>query len=74
MATTTHTFDVTVEQDGAVHLSNVPVSAGQHVRVIVLVGQDVAEPQNRYPLRGRAYQFNDPYSPVMASDDWDPSL
>lgn len=62
---------VVVEEDGLIALDELPVKAGDRVKVIILIRE---EPQDNklYPLRGlQPYRFDDPTSPV-APEDWEP--
>ena len=62
--------NIVVEQDGVVEIGELPVPAGDRVRVIVLIS-DEQQPnsQPRYPLRGQQpYRFDDPISPVALED------
>ena len=61
---------VVVEQDGYIELGQVPVKAGDRVKVIILM-PDGQHDSSRYPLRGtQPYRFDDPKLPV-APDDWE---
>ena len=62
-------IEATVEQDGMLTLRNVPFRAGERVEVIVLGKAPVPE-EKKFPLRGKPYKFDDPYSPVGVQD-WD---
>ena len=67
-----HEEDVTVEEDGIVEVDDLPVKAGDRVRVIVLMPEEPSASNERYPLRGRApYRFDRPTDPV-APEDWEP--
>ena len=62
---------VVVEEDGLIQLDELPVKAGDRVKVIVLIREE-AQDGKLYPLRGlQPYRFEDPTSPV-APDDWEP--
>ena len=60
----------TVQQDGTLTLSNLPLHAGETVEVIILVQPSFAMDRQRYPLRGVPVQYVDPTEPV-AQEDWD---
>ena len=62
--------ETTVQQDGTLTLSNLPLHAGETVEVIILVQPPVAMDRQRYPLRGVPVQYVDPTEPV-AQEDWD---
>ena len=62
---------VVVEEDGLIELSQLPVKAGDRVKVIVLI-RDEPHGGVLYPLRGsQPYRFDDATSPV-APEDWEP--
>ena len=62
--------ETTVEQDGTLTLSNLPLRAGEAVEVIILVSPPVALNRQRYPLRGLPLRYVDPTEPV-AQADWE---
>ena len=62
--------ETTVEQDGTLTLSNLPLRAGEAVEVIILVPPPVALDRQRYPLRGMPLRYVDPTEPV-AQADWE---
>jgi hypothetical protein len=63
--------NVVVEQDGVIALDEVPVKAGDRVRVILLIPDEQPGHHAYYPLRGKEpYRFDDPMSPV-APEDWE---
>jgi hypothetical protein len=61
--------ETTVQQDGMLTLSNLPLQAGETVEVIILVRPSALR-QNRYPLRGLPITYVDPTEPV-AQADWE---
>ena len=56
--------ETTVQQDGTLTLSNLPLRAGETVEVIVLVPAPGAVDRQRYPLRGMPVRYVDPAEPV----------
>jgi hypothetical protein len=62
--------ETTLQQDGTLTLSNLPLRAGETVEVIVLVQSSVAVDRQRYPLRGLPVRYIDPTEPV-AQADWE---
>jgi hypothetical protein len=60
----------TLQQDGTLTLSNLPLRAGETVEVIILVSSPVAVDRQQSPLRGVPVQYIDPTEPV-AQADWD---
>jgi hypothetical protein len=64
--------NIVVEQDGIIELDELPVKAGDRVKVIILIREGPLG-GGLYPLRGlQPYRFDDPTSPV-APDDWEPA-
>ena len=46
----------------------------QSVKVIVLsptVESEISTQDNRYPLRGTNYHYNEPFAPAVPSEDWE---
>jgi hypothetical protein len=63
--------NVVVQEDGLIELDELPVKAGDRVKVIILIREE-SQDGELYPLRGlQPYRFDDPTSPV-APDDWEP--
>jgi hypothetical protein len=62
--------ETTVQQDGTLTLSNLPLHAGETVEVIILVQPPFTMDRQRYPLRGVPVHYVDPTEPV-AQEDWD---
>ena len=60
--------ETTLEHDGTLTLTNLPLQAGEAVEVIILVRPSAALHQNRYPLRGTPITYRDPPEPVAQSD------
>lgn len=64
--------NTTIQEDGTLTVSNLPLQAGQAVEVIILVQPSTTRPQGRYPLRGMPITYIDPTEPV-AEADWEAS-
>jgi hypothetical protein len=64
--------NTTIQQDGILMLSNLPLQAGEAVEVIILVQSLAAPRQTLYPLRGTPITYVDPTEPV-AQADWEAS-
>ena len=62
--------EMTISNDGTLTLKGVPFHAGDKVEVIVRSCQRRREPNGRYPLRGKAIRYTDPFGSV-AEDDWE---
>jgi hypothetical protein len=64
--------NTTIQQDGILMLSNLPLQAGEAVEVIILVQSFTAPRQTLYPLRGTPITYIDPTEPV-AQAEWEAS-
>jgi hypothetical protein len=62
--------NTTIQEDGILTVSHLPLQAGEVVEVIILVQSSTARPQDRYPLRGTLITYIDPTEPV-AEADWE---
>jgi hypothetical protein len=58
----------TIQKDGKLMVSNLPLQAGEAVEVIILVQPSVVQRQNRYPLRGMPITYINPTEPVTEAD------
>ncbi len=64
--------NTTIQEDGTLKVSNLPLQSGELVEVIILVQPSPARPQEPYPLRGTPITYIDPTEPV-AETDWETS-
>lgn len=62
-----HRVEATLNQEGALVLTDLPFHAGEAVEVIVLPRSNVIK---SYPLRGKPVVYTEPLEPV-AQNDWD---
>ena len=62
--------NTTIQENGTLMVSHLPLQAGEVVEVIILVQPFIARPQDRYPLRGTPITYIDPTEPV-AEADWE---
>ena len=62
--------ETTLEQDGTLTLSNLPLRAGEAVEVIILVQPPSVVSHQHYPLRGTSVHYSEPTEPV-AQEDWE---
>ena len=62
--------ETTLEQDGTLTLSNLPLRAGEAVEVIILVQSPGLVSHQRYLLRGTSVHYSEPAEPV-APEDWE---
>jgi hypothetical protein len=70
-----HEINDVIVQDGKIVLSHLPFADGQHVRVIVA---ETSEPALRIPIRkvreilkGGVERFDDPFEPMIPSENWE---
>jgi NADPH:quinone reductase-like Zn-dependent oxidoreductase len=62
--------NTTIQEDGTLTVSHLPLQSGEVVEVIILVRASTARPQDHYPLRGTSITYIDPTEPV-AEADWE---
>ena len=62
--------NTTIQEDGTLTVSHLPLQAGEVVEVIILVQPPTTRPQDRYPLRGTPMSYIKPTEPV-AEADWE---
>ena len=62
--------NTTIQEDGTLTVSHLPLQAGEVVEVIILVQPSTVLPQDRYPLRGTPITYIKPTEPV-AEVDWE---
>jgi hypothetical protein len=58
----------TIQEDGKLMVSNLPLRAGESVEVIILVQPSTVQRQNRYPLRGMPITYINPTEPVTEAE------
>ncbi len=64
-------IETTVQPNGRVIVENLPFDEGDKVEIIVLEAKEKQETTDRYPLRGTAYSYPDPFSSVVPAEDWE---
>lgn len=67
----THQIQKTVLPNGMIVIENLPFEVGEKVNIKIVKSEDV-DPHNLYPLRGTPYRYDDPFSPLISLDDWEP--
>jgi hypothetical protein len=70
-----HEINDVIVQDGKIVLSHLPFADGQHVRVVVAEA-DVPRPRMsiqeiREILKGGVERFDDPFEPMIPSENWE---
>lgn len=66
-----HQIKKTVLPNGTIVIENLPFEAGELVNVTIVKSAKI-DPDNPYPLRGTPYSYEDPFSPLIAPEDWKP--
>ncbi len=56
--------DTIVDKDGTLTLKSLPFASGKKVQVIVLPTEEKTASENRYPLHGKPYRFDNPTEPL----------
>jgi hypothetical protein len=59
-----------VQNNGTVIIEDLPFDEGETVEIII-VKPNRKPADERYPLRGTEYQFDDPFEPVVLPEDWE---
>jgi len=63
-------LEMTLAEDGALHLNALPFQKGETVEVILLEHQPAPDNNQPNPLKGSVRRYDDPAEPV-ALDDWE---
>ena len=66
----TYCVETTIAKHGTLTIKGLPFRAGDRVEVVVRSCEPERQPIERYPLRGKAISYVDPYVSV-AEEDWD---
>jgi hypothetical protein len=69
-----HQINDAVVHAGKIELSNLPFADGQHVRILVTeqpTGDRPSIQQIRQSLKGCVERFEDPFEPMIPSDQWE---
>jgi len=65
--------ETTVQPNGRVVIENLPFEEGKEVEVIVLEPNlSRKSKSDLHPLRGTPYRYDDPFSPLISLEEWDP--
>ncbi len=66
---TSISVETRLEHDGVLTLTGLPFRAGHHLHVQI----EAAAPNSvrRFPMRGRPYQYADPFESASSQDDWE---
>jgi hypothetical protein len=60
-----------VEAGGTLTVSDLPLPPGQEVALTIVAPDPVTLSADRYPLRGTAYRYDEPFAPAIDPDDWE---
>ena len=52
-------------------LENLPFEVGEMVEVIILEKQIALTAENKYPLRGTTYKYEEPFESASPLEDWE---
>lgn len=66
-----HVRELTVGNNGELHIRDLPLRAGDRVQVVVIPKQAVDPTADRYPLRGTAVRYDRPFDPACDPDEWE---
>ncbi|HMJ09001.1 MAG TPA: hypothetical protein VK468_08350 [Pyrinomonadaceae bacterium] len=66
-----HQIQKTVLPNGTIVIEDLPFEAGEMVNVTIVKSAKM-DPKDPYPLRGTSYSYEDPFSPLIAPEDWKP--
>jgi len=58
-----------IESDGVLTLTGLPFRAGDHL--IVQIETAETNGARRFPMRGRPYQYTQPFEPAISPDEWE---
>ncbi|MCA9437558.1 MAG: hypothetical protein H6751_14965 [Candidatus Omnitrophica bacterium] len=62
---------VKIEREGELTLHSIPFHPGEEVQVTVETKRAVPANEDRFPLRGSPYRFDNPFEPAISPEDWD---
>lgn len=68
-----HQIQKTVLPNGTIVIENLPFKAGAKVDITIEKSRET-DSENLYPLRGTPYSYEDPFSPLISSEDWKPFI
>jgi hypothetical protein len=68
---TSFSVETRLERDGVLTLTGLPFRAGD--RLVVQIGSVPNNGVRRFPMRGRSYQYTDPFEPAIPPDEWEAS-
>jgi len=68
-----HQIQKPILPNGTIVIDEFPfeAEAGEMVNITIEKAPKI-DPNNPYPLRGTPYSYDDPFSPLLADEDWKP--
>lgn len=66
-----HRVEVTLTENGALNLKDLPFRAGESVEIIILENQSFQQQSNSRNLRGTVIQYEQPFESAIAPEDWE---
>lgn len=66
-----HRVEVTLTENGALNLKDLPFQAGESVEIIILSNQSSQQQQNPRSLKGTVIQYEQPFELAVSSEDWE---
>lgn len=59
-----------IQSNRTIILENLPFDEGEKVEIIILKS-NMENENGRYPLRGTAYQYENPFESAVPAEDWE---
>ena len=66
-----HRLEITLTENGALNLKDLPFQAGESVEIIILENQSSQQQANQRKLKGTIIQYEQPFEPAIPSEDWE---
>jgi hypothetical protein len=71
---TTFYRQLSLTQEGTLIIDQLPFHEGERVEITIRsVHEVLAKPEQRYPLWGTPYRYDDPFALAVSADDWEVS-
>lgn len=65
-----HRVEVTLTENSALNLEDLPFRAGESVEIIILENQSSQKKVNSHSLKGTVIQYEQPFEPAVTLEDW----
>jgi hypothetical protein len=63
---------LSLTQEGTLIIDQLPFHEGDRVEITIRSVQDTpTQKEQRYPLWGTPYRYDDPFAPAVLADDWE---